>query len=189
MNIKSIKFVKLHRQLALPLFVPLLLTGISGIAYRLGRSWLGLPKSFGQFMMTIHEGRFLGEPLVPFYVALVGLGLLALIGSGAVLWSRFRRRSPAKLPPERNIHRFLAPIALLPLMVSAGTGIAYRLSINWLGVSEEQVEFLMTLHQGSYLGSTLRPFYVLLVGAGLLIMLWTGVQMLGLARRTRRESN
>ena len=189
MNIKSINFVKLHRQLALPLFVPLLLTGISGVAYRLGRSWLGLPRSFGQFMMTIHEGRFLGEPLVPFYVALVGLGLLALIGSGAALWSRFRRRSPAKLPPERNIHRFLAPIALLPLMLSAGTGIAYRLSINWLGVSEDQVKFLLKLHEGAYLGSTLRPFYVLLVGAGLLIMLWTGVQMLGLARRTRRESN
>jgi uncharacterized iron-regulated membrane protein len=189
MNIKSIKFVKLHRQLALPLFVPLLLTGISGVAYRLGRSWLGLPKSFGQAMMTIHEGGFLGEPLVPFYVALVGLGLLALIGSGAALWFRFRRRSPAKLPPERNIHRLLAPIALLPLMLSAGTGIAYRLSINWLGVSEEQVKFLLKLHEGAYLGSTLRPFYVLLVGAGLLILLWTGVQMLGLARRTRRESN
>ncbi|PMB47574.1 peptidase [Fischerella thermalis CCMEE 5330] len=189
MNIKNIKIVKLHRQLALPLFVPLLLTGISGVAYRLGRSWLGLPKSFGQFMMTIHEGRFLGEPLVPFYVALVGLGLLALIGSGAVLWSRLRRRSPAKLPPERNIHRFLAPIAFLPLVVTASTGIAYRLSITWLGFSEEQVKFLMTLHQGSYLDSTLKPFYVLLVGAGLLIMLCTGVQMLLLARRTRREAN
>ena len=171
------------------MFVPLLLTGISGIAYRLGRSWLGLPKSFGQAMMTIHEGRFLGEPLVPFYVALVGLGLLALIGSGAVLWSRFRGRSPAKLAPERNIHRFLAPIALLPLMVSAGTGIAYRLSITWLGFSEEQVQFLMTLHQGSYLGPALRPFYVLLVGAGLFTMLLTGVQMLGLVRRRKKAAD
>ncbi len=133
--------------------------------------------------MTIHEGRFLGEPLVPFYVALVGLGLLTLIGSGAALWSRFRGRSPAKLPPERQMHRFLAPIALLPLVVSASTGLAYRLSITWLGFSEERVKFLMTLHQGSYLGSVLRPFYVLLVGAGLFTMLLTGVQMLGLVRR------
>ena len=74
-------------------------------------------------------------------------------------------------------------------MVSAGTGIAYRLSINWLGVSEDQVKFLLKLHEGAYLGSSLRPFYVLLIGAGLLIMLWTGVQMLGLARRKRRAAN
>jgi hypothetical protein len=74
-------------------------------------------------------------------------------------------------------------------MVSAGTGIAYRLSITWLGFSEEQVQFLMTLHQGSYLGPALRPFYVLLVGAGLFTMLLTGVQMLGLVRRRKKAAD
>ena len=50
----------------------------------------------------------------------------------------------------------------------------YRLSKDWLGLSRDQVHFLMTLHEGEYLGSTLEPFYVLLNGLGLLWMLGTG---------------
>ncbi len=49
---------KLHRQTAPILFIPLLLTALTGVAYRIGRSWFGLPKEFGNFMMLLHEGRF-----------------------------------------------------------------------------------------------------------------------------------
>ncbi len=182
----KINVLKLHRHLAIPLLLPLFLTSTTGIAYRLGRSWFGLGDSFGNWMMAIHEGRFLGESWVPFYVASIGIGLLMLVASGAALWYRLQRRVPAKLPQERKIHRLLAPIALLPLVISASTGVAYRLSTTWLGLSGREVRFLLSLHQGSYLGSALRPFYVLLVGAGLLMLLVTGVQMLRLARPRRK---
>ncbi len=174
----KINVLKLHRHLAIPLLLPLFLATATGIAYRLGRSWFGLGNSFGNLMMAIHEGRFLGQSWVAFYVASVGLGLLMLVASGAALWYRLQRRLPAKLPQERKIHRLLAPIALLPLVISASTGVAYRLSTAWLGFSEREVIFLLHLHQGSYLGSALRPFYVLLVGASLLMLLVTGAQML-----------
>lgn len=78
----------------------------------------------------------------------------------------------------RKMHRTLAPIVLLPLFITVATGVIYRLSKDWFGLSRDQVHFLMTLHEGEYLGKTLEPFYVLLNGLGLLWMLATGGTML-----------
>lgn len=57
MNLK-----KLHRKIAPIVFIPLMLSAVTGIAYRVGKSWFGLSKGFGNGMMMLHEGRFLGEP-------------------------------------------------------------------------------------------------------------------------------
>ena len=74
----------------------------------------------------------------------------------------------------RKLHRTIAPIVLLPLLITVTTGVIYRLSKDWFGLSRDQVHFLMTLHEGEYLGPTLEPIYVLLNGLGLLWMLGTG---------------
>lgn len=74
----------------------------------------------------------------------------------------------------RKLHRTIAPIVLLPLLITVITGMIYRLSKDWFGLSRDQVHFLMTLHEGEYLGPTLEPIYVLLNGLGLLWMLGTG---------------
>jgi hypothetical protein len=74
----------------------------------------------------------------------------------------------------RKLHRTVAPIVLLPLLITMMTGVTYRLSKDWFGFSRDQVHFLMTLHEGEYLGPTLEPIYVLLNGLGLLWMLVTG---------------
>jgi hypothetical protein len=78
----------------------------------------------------------------------------------------------------RQLHLLVAPIVILPLVVTAFTGVAYRLGRSWLGFSREQAHFLMVLHEGEYLGDTLKPFYVLLNGLGLLWMLITGCFLL-----------
>ncbi len=77
----------------------------------------------------------------------------------------------------RQLHRQLAPIILLPFLVTALTGVAYRLGKRWFGLSRDQVHFLMTIHEGEYLGDFLEPIYVLLNGIGLLFMLATGCAM------------
>jgi hypothetical protein len=66
----------LPRRLAPAIVVPLALTVVSGVAFRVGRSWYGLSADFGRWMMALHEGRYLGEQLVPLYVLSVGLALL-----------------------------------------------------------------------------------------------------------------
>ncbi len=79
-----------------------------------------------------------------------------------------------KLNQIRKWHSTLAPIVMLPLMITVSTGVTYRLSKDWFGLSRDQVHFLMSIHEGEYLGHTLEPFYVLLNGLGVVWMLVTG---------------
>jgi hypothetical protein len=164
----------LHRRLAPAIVVPLLLTVVSGMAFRVGRSWFGLSADFGGWMMALHEGRYLGERLVPFYVLFVGLALLAMIGSGLSLLRRRRLRS---------WHAWLAPLLAAPLLVSAVTGISFRLGKAWFDIPTPVARWLLRLHQGSYLGKDLRVVYVLLLGLGALALLGTGLGMTSLWRR------
>jgi uncharacterized iron-regulated membrane protein len=178
---------RLHRKLAPVIIIPLLLTAFSGMAFRTGRSWFGLSDDFGDFMMVIHEGRFLGKSLVPVYVLLVGAGLMAMVATGFSMIKKRRKHSqsesrPAKLN-ARLLHGILTPVFFLPLLVSASTGIIYRLEKAWLGLSTEQTNFFLNIHQGSYLGKDLRALYVLIVGLGLLAIVATGITMTGILRK------
>jgi hypothetical protein len=178
---------RFHRKLAPVIIFPLLLSAFSGIAYRIGRSWFGLSDNFGDFMMVIHEGRFLGKPLVPVYVLLVGVGLIAMVATGVSMIKKRRKHSQSESKSiklnARLLHGFLTPVFFLPLLVSASTGIIYRLGKAWFGLSAEQAKFFLNIHQASYLGKDLRALYVLIVGLGLLAIIATGIQMTGILRK------
>ena len=82
----------------------------------------------------------------------------------------------------RAWHSALAPLVLLPLLLSVGSGVAYRLLRDWGGLGRDQAHWLMVLHEGEWLrpwlGSNGETLYVLLNGLGLLWMLGTGSVML-----------
>ena len=78
----------------------------------------------------------------------------------------------------RQLHRQIAPFIVLPLFITAMTGVCYRLGKSWFGLSRDQVHFLMVIHEGEYLGHQLEPFYVLLNFLGVMFMLITGTVML-----------
>lgn len=78
----------------------------------------------------------------------------------------------------RQLHRWVAPFVLLPLLITLSTGMAYRLLKDWGGLERDQVHWLMTLHEGEWLGPQLEPVVVLFNGLGLLWMLITGGTML-----------
>ena len=183
----NLNFRKYHRKIAPILFIPLLLSAFTGISYRIGRTWFGISDDFGESILALHEGKFLGKPLVPFYVLLLGLGLVAMIISGIIMIKQRQKNSQGQFTSKqsnfRSLHGLLAPIFLLPLLVSASTGIAYRLGRAWFGLSDEQAEIFMNIHQGSYLGPFLRVVYILLVGLGLLFILFTWIQMTGIFRK------
>lgn len=92
----------------------------------------------------------------------------------------------------RAWHRALAPIVLLPLLLSVASGVSYRLLRDWGGLGRNQTHWLMAVHEGEWLqrwlGSSGETLYVLLNGMGLLWMLATGSAMLwqGLSRRWGR---
>ncbi|EAQ73672.1 hypothetical protein BL107_10027 [Synechococcus sp. BL107] len=85
----------------------------------------------------------------------------------------------------RELHQRIAPFVLLPLFVTVCSGVGYRLARDWFGASREQVHWLMTLHEGEWLGPTLEPVVVLMNAIGLLWMLITGLALL--IERWRRQ--
>lgn len=184
----TLNFRKIHRKAAPILFLPLLLAAITGILYRLSRSWFGASFDTTGFLLVLHQGEFLGETLSPFYVLLMGIGLLGMVISGLTLIRR--KRKPAKALPKdkRWWHRVLAIAGFLPLTISAVTGIAYRLGQSWFGISPSLAGTLMQVHQGAYLGSVLQVVYVLLVGLGLVGLLITGINMTGIFRKRKAAS-
>lgn len=179
-------FRKLHRKVAPIIFLPLLLSALSGMAYRIGKSWFGLSDDFGDLMMVIHEGRYLGKPLVPVYVLLTGLGLAVMLISGITMIKNRKESSHTESKLKkfnfRLFHGFLAPIFFLPLLVTVLTGITYRLGKAWFGLSDQQAKFFLDIHQGNYLGKDLRVLYILFLGLGLLSIIATGIQMTGIVR-------
>ena len=75
---------------------------MTGIGYRLGRSWLGWSDDGTKLLMSLHQGSWLGPKWRALYVLFVGLGLLYLLGSAApMLWRLRGARRPAKRTDAR----------------------------------------------------------------------------------------
>lgn len=166
------KIGKFHRLLGLALLLPLVLSAITGLAYRLGRTWFGISKEAGNRIMELHDGSILGGTFSNIYVTVSGLGLLALVGTGFYFICRRR----AKVP-QWKWHRITGIVMMLPLAVTAVTGILYKLGKEWFGLSEATLKLVMSLHQGSWLGPQVRVYYILVIGLGLLSLTITGLQI------------
>jgi hypothetical protein len=90
-----------HGRLAPFVLTPLFVTVISGTSYRLLRDWGGLSRDQAHFLLVLHEGEWLGANGETIYVLLNGLGLLWMLGSGAlILLQKLLQnwRKPAKAP-------------------------------------------------------------------------------------------
>ena len=89
---KTQQFREFHRNFAPIILLPLLITILTGVTYRIGKSWFGLSRDQVHFLMVIHEGEYFGKILEPFYVLLNGLGALWMLITGAVLlWQNVTR--------------------------------------------------------------------------------------------------
>lgn len=88
----------------------------------------------------------------------------------------------------RQAHAVLAPLVVLPLLITVVTGLGYRLLRDWGGLGRDRAHLLMVLHEGEWLtrwlGSNGETVYVLLNGLGLLWMLASGGALL--VQRWRR---
>lgn len=169
---------KFHRRIAPWLAVPLIITLATGAAYRLGRSWFGMNKDIGGRVLEVHAGGWLGEVGSSVYVVVIGLGLLLIAFSGIAMVARSRSKTN-----PRKLHRIIGAIFLLPLAVSAVTGIAFKLGEDVFHFPDETLNLLMKIHEGGWLGPIFRPFYVLFVAGGLLFLAVTGLLLAGIFHR------
>ncbi len=95
MNLRQ--FRQLHQTVAPFVILPLSITILTGVTYRLAKSWFGLSREQVHWLMTLHEAEYLGQIGEPIYVLLNGLGALWMLVTGSVMvWqnlSRWRRQA------------------------------------------------------------------------------------------------
>lgn len=61
-----------HRRFAPWLFLLLVVSAMTGVTYRAGKSWFGLNGGMGQSILEIHTGEWISPGFSPFYVFIVG---------------------------------------------------------------------------------------------------------------------
>ena len=74
----------------------------------------------------------------------------------------------------RKVHRWLVPLAALPLLITAGTGSLYSVLLE----QEIDVFWLLKIHTGNFGVLNLQPFYPMLLGTLTVIVTLSGVAML-----------
>ncbi|NEQ49758.1 MAG: PepSY domain-containing protein [Leptolyngbya sp. SIO3F4] len=87
----------------------------------------------------------------------------------------------------RQLHRFLVPFMVLPLLLTLTTGTAFQFAV----AAERAQDFLwlLELHRGKFGSVNLEFVYPILNALGLLTLLITGLLMwLGLPRRRSKAS-
>jgi hypothetical protein len=83
---------------------------------------------------------------------------------------------------SRSAHRAIVPIAVVPLLLTAVTGILYSL----LEAREIEADWLMALHIGKFGPLDLEPFYSVILGVCVLVLSGSG---LSLWFKTRRRAS
>jgi GGDEF domain-containing protein len=168
-------FRKLNFQIAPILLFPLLITSLTGIILGLGNRLGILPTVVINALLIIHQGKFLGEKLTTYYVLLLGLGVL-VIGLNILIKVRDILISKRAESITVNIYKIIALVLVFPLGVCVGTGVAYRLGIDWLGMTSQQTAIFWSMHSGTPLTMILGVSYTLVTGFSLILLSIIGVE-------------
>lgn len=174
---------KFHRIIGPWLAIPLFFTVLTGLTHRVGRAWFGMEKETGWRILDFHTGEWAGEIFSLFWVGITGALLLFMIATGLGMLRKGKTRSV-----PRRFHKLAAALAAIPLALTVFTGILYRFSEAFFEVPKEFGDALMVIHQGSWLGPALKPFYVIFLAAGFFVLAGTGVRM-ALRVRQRKEAS
>lgn len=75
----------------------------------------------------------------------------------------------------RQLHRFLAPIMLLPVVLTVLTGSLYQL-VDMAG-RDDAFEWLLDLHKGNFGFIDLQAIYPFLNSLGLLVLVASGIAL------------
>lgn len=86
----------------------------------------------------------------------------------------------------RQIHRLLAPLMLLPLLLTAITGTFYQM-LDLAGKGEDG-DWLLNLHKGHFGSLNLEVVYPFLNALGLIFLAVTGISMWLKLRSSRSRS-
>jgi hypothetical protein len=87
----------------------------------------------------------------------------------------------------RHLHRLIAPIMMLPLLLTAITGTVYQ--ILDLAGKEDNFKWILGWHKGHFGLVNLDMIYPFFNALGLCVLLFTGISMwLNLRRMSKKQS-
>lgn len=86
----------------------------------------------------------------------------------------------------RSIHRTLAPIMVLPLLLSLTTGLLFQIAA--INGKEADFIWLLALHRGNFGSINLENVFVFFNALGLLFLAVTGIVMWWQTSRRRKKS-
>lgn len=82
----------------------------------------------------------------------------------------------------RPLHRRLSPWLVLPLFVSAATGMAYRFGRTWFGIEKPLGNRILEFHTGAAFGATFAAVFMAVAGLGLFALTVSGGWLLWRSR-------
>lgn len=85
----------------------------------------------------------------------------------------------------RSVHRRIAPLMAVPLVLTLSTGFLFEIAI--LTDKEKQYDWLMDLHRGNFGPLQLETIYPFLNALGLLVLVATGLSMWWKLRQATRR--
>lgn len=94
--------VNIYRVIALILVIPLALCVETGVAYRLGTDWFGMPNKQTATFLSVHGGSSLGTFLGIIYILLIGSALVAL---SALSWQTTKVSNKVSSLEQKNIQQ------------------------------------------------------------------------------------
>ncbi len=83
---------KVHQKIAPVIFLPLLVTVITGVIFDITETWFNPSESWKELILSIHKGAYLGEKIGILYVILNGLGVVVMLVTGLSMLRSFNRR-------------------------------------------------------------------------------------------------
>lgn len=162
-----------HRKAAPWIGVGLIFSALTGMAFRLGRSWFDLDSRKGGVLLSLHSWDWMGGWFSLVVPVLLGVGILLLLSTAVLMLWQTRKKLFQSPKALRLVHRLLGLVLLLPLAVSVVTGVAYRV-VELRDGSDETLDFLMDLHTGGWIGRGVSPYYIAVLGIAVLGLSFTG---------------
>lgn len=152
----------LYRQFIAIIYCCSFNTILTGILIGLGERLILLPNIIIRILISLHQGAFLGNEIAPIYVLLLGAGVLFL-SFKVVVEGKYNLLFQSMPPFIANTGRMIVLIMIIPLAICVETGVAYRLSVDWFDMPSQETSKFLSIHGGSFFGTSLGIFYLLIV--------------------------
>jgi len=173
-----------HRIIALIVVLPFLMTASTGIAYRWGVNVFGYDSDDLHWLLHVHEGSYWEFPGPILYTGFLASCVLFMAASGFTMMRPFWSRTYQwKLPRSlREFHNMASSFIMFLFSITAVTGVSYRWCRALFAIPKENVQWLLTIHNGDYILG-LSIIYTALLFLSLLSMAFSGLTIHPIFRR------